>query len=210
MASRAILIDLSIKVATVGLLLLALLAPELPQFQGKAFTGRAVAYPVALAVVPVAWWLFGRGRFTFPVATDILLGLPFLIDMAGNALNLYDTIDWWDDANHLGNWALHTSAIVLLVRGRLAPAATAAVGIAWASTTAILWELAEYVAFVPTSPEAATAYGDTLGDLTLGLIGGAIAAVAIAWWTAGARNRAERTAPAGARDPATSLVGDGQ
>jgi hypothetical protein len=30
---------------------------------------------------------------------DILIGLPFLIDTAGNALNLYDTIGWWDDAN---------------------------------------------------------------------------------------------------------------
>src|SRR4026209_2557588 len=110
-------IDAAVKGGTIALLALAVLAPELPQFQGKAFVGRAVAYPIALAIVPVAWWLLGRGRVAFPVATDILLGLPFLIDMAGNALNLYDTIEWWDDANHLGNWALHTSAIVLLVSG---------------------------------------------------------------------------------------------
>ena len=175
-------IDIVVKVGTVALLGLALLAPELPQFQGKAFAGRAIAYPIALAVVPVAWWWLGRGRVTFPVMTDILLGLPFLIDMAGNALNLYDTIEWWDDANHLGNWALHTSAIVLLARRRLAPVGVVAIGIAWAATTAILWELAEYVAFVPSSPEALTAYGDTLGDLALGLIGGTVASVAVAWW----------------------------
>lgn len=176
-------IDAAVKAGTVALLALAVVAPDLPQFQGKAFAGRAIAYPIALVVVPIAWWLFGRGRgrVAFPVATDILLGLPFLIDMTGNALNRYDTIEWWDDANHLGNWALHTSAIVLLVRGRLAPGGVAAVGIAWASTTAILWELAEYVAFVPNSPEAATAYQDTLGDLALGLIGGTAASVAIAW-----------------------------
>ena len=174
-------IDVAIKAATVGLLLLALLAPELPQFQGKAFAGRAIAYPLALAVVPLVWWWIGRGRVGFPVLTDILLGLPFLIDMAGNALNLYDTIDWWDDANHLGNWALHTSAIVLLVRGRVAPALMVAVGVAWAGTTAILWELGEYAAFVPNSPEAASAYADTLGDLGLGLLGGTLASVALAW-----------------------------
>jgi hypothetical protein len=177
-------VDVAIKAATIGLLLLAVLAPDLPQFQGKAFVGRAIAYPIALAVVPVAWWWLGRGRVGFPVMTDILLGLPFLIDMAGNALNLYDTIEWWDDANHVGNWALHTSAIVLLVRGRLTSIAVVAVGLAWAATTAILWELAEYVAFVPNSPEAVTAYADTLGDLALGLIGGTVASVAIAWWTA--------------------------
>jgi hypothetical protein len=184
-------VDAAIKAATVGLLLLAVLAPDLPQFQGKAFAGRAIAYPIALAVVPVAWWWLGRGRVAFPVMPDILLGLPFLIDMAGNALNLYDTIAWWDDANHLGNWALHTSAIVLLVRGRFTSIALAAVGLGWAGTTAIVWELAEYVAFVPNSPEAVTAYADTLGDLALGLIGGTAAAAAMAWWAA--RPRAARS-----------------
>ena len=168
-----------------GLLLLAVLRPELPQFQDKAFAGRAIAYPVALLAVPAIWWLFLRSRIRFPVVVDILIGLPFLIDMAGNALNLYDTIDWWDDANHLLNWAIHTAAIGILLRVTALPAAVrAGLGVAWAATTAILWELAEYVAFVPNSPEAVTAYGDTLGDLALGLIGGSIAAVLTAWWPA--------------------------
>lgn len=179
-------IDLGVKIATVGLLLLAVLRPELPQFQDKAFAGRALAYPIALLAVPVVWWLFLRSRIGFPVVVDILIGLPFLIDMAGNALNLYDSIEWWDDANHLLNWAIHTAAIGLLLRLTTLPAATrAGLGVAWAATTAILWELAEYVAFVPNSPEAVTAYGDTLGDLALGLIGGSIAAVLIAWWPRG-------------------------
>ena len=193
-------INAAIKVGTMALLAMAVFAPDLPQFQGKAFAGRAIAYPIALAVVPIAWWLFGRGRVPFPVATDILLSSPFLIDMAGNALNLYDTVVWWDDANHLGNWALHTSAIVLLVRGRLAPSALVAIGVAWAATTAILWELGEYVAFVPNSPEAATAYQDTLGDLALGLLGGAVASVALAWWTPRGRGHSAATA-AGAERP---------
>ena len=187
MSRWALRADVAIKVATVGLLALAVLAPDLPQFQGKAFAGRAIAYPVALLVVPAAWWLFGRGRMPYPVWTDILLGLPFVIDMAGNALNLYDTIDWWDDANHLGNWALHTAAVTLLVRARISPPLIVAVAVAWAASTAILWELAEYVAFVPDSPEAATAYADTLGDLALGLLGGTIAAVLVAWRSAAAR-----------------------
>jgi hypothetical protein len=64
----------------------------------------------------------------------------------------------------------------------LPAAARAGLGVAWAATTAILWELAEYVAFVPNSPEAVTAYADTLGDLALGLLGGSIASVLAAWW----------------------------
>ena len=44
-------------------------------------------------------------------------------------------------------------------------------------TTAVLWEFAEYVTFVPNSPEAASAYADTLLDLALGMLGGLVAAI---------------------------------
>jgi len=174
-------IDVAIKAATVVLLLVALSLAELPQFQGKAFAGRAIAYPIALAIVPVAW-LLRRRPIPYPVVPDILIGLPFLIDMTGNALGLYDSVEWWDDANHLVNWWLHTAAVAILLRGTDQPRwARAALGIGWAATTAILWELAEYVTFVPGSPEASTAYADTLGDLVLGLLGGTVASVLIAW-----------------------------
>jgi len=178
---RLIAVDVAIKVATVGLLVWAVLSPDLPQFSGKAFTGRAVAYPIALLVLPVAWWVFGRRRgLPFPVAADILLGLPFLIDVVGNALDLYDSVEWWDDANHLVNWGVHTAGIGLLLRwGPWGSWTRAALAFGWAASTAVLWELAEYVAFVPNSPEAATAYQDTLGDLALGLIGGAVAALLV-------------------------------
>lgn len=181
--SRTLLaLDVAVKAVTLGLLALALARPDLPQFQGKAFAGRALVYPIALFVVPVVWAMFYRRRMPFPVAADILIGLPFLIDMAGNALGLYDSVDWWDDANHLCNWALHTAAIGLLLRETALAAPTrAGLGIAWAASTAIIWELAEYVAFVPDSPEASTAYADTLGDLALGLLGGTIASVVVAW-----------------------------
>jgi len=171
-------LDVAIKLATVALLVWALASPDLPQFQGKAFVGRAIAYPIALLVLPVAWYAFARSRIPFPVVPDILVGLPFLIDVAGNALNLYDTIDAWDDLNHLGNWALHTAAIGLLLRyGRWGPWTRVALGLCWAVTTAVLWELAEFATFVQNSPEAATAYADTLGDLALGMTGGFVASL---------------------------------
>ncbi len=177
-ARSSLAVDLAVKVATVGLLAWAVLNPDLPQFQGKAFTGRAIAYPVALLVFPIGWWLFGRRRIPFPIAADILFGLPFLIDVVGNALNLYDTIDWWDDANHLVNWALHTAAVGLLLRyGQWTPTTRVALAFGYAVTSAVLWEFAEFVTFVPNSPEAATAYADTLFDIFNGMIGGLIGAV---------------------------------
>ncbi len=178
---RLVAIDVGIKVAAIVLLAWAVLNPDLPQFTGKAFAGRALAYPIALFALPVGWWLLGRPRgLPFPVVADILFGLPFLLDVLGNALNLYDSIEWWDDVNHLVNWGLHTAAVGLLLRyGSWGPWTRAALAFGWAASTAVLWELAEYVAFVPDSPEAATAYADTLGDLALGLVGGAVAAIAV-------------------------------
>ena len=177
--SRAWLaLDVLVKLATVALLAWAIVSPDLPQFQGKAFTGRAVAYPIALLATPIAWWLFARRRIPFPVISDLLIGLPFLIDVLGNALNLYDTIDVWDDLNHLGNWALHTAAIGLLLRyGPWGRWTRVALALCWAVTTAVLWEFAEFATFVQNSPEAATAYSDTLGDLALGMTGGFVAAL---------------------------------
>jgi hypothetical protein len=179
--SRPLLaVDVAVKVVTVTLLAWAVLNPDLPQFSGKAFTGRALAYPIALLLLPIGWWLFGRSRMAFPVVADILLGLPFLIDVAGNAANLYDSIEWWDDANHFVNWALHTAAIALLLRiGPWGYKTRVALAYCWAVTSAVLWEFAEAVTFVPGSAEASTAYGDTLLDLALGMLGGLIAALVV-------------------------------
>jgi len=174
-------LDVLVKVATVALLAWAVASPDLPQFQGKAFTGRAIAYPIALLALPVAWRLFARRSIPYPVLPDILIGLPFLIDVVGNALNLYDSIDAWDDLNHLVNWALHTAAIGLLLRyGTWGFWTRVALALCWAVTTAVLWEFAEFATFVQNSPEAATAYRDTLGDLALGMTGGLVAGLVTA------------------------------
>ena len=193
---RWLAVDVAIKVATVAVLLIAVARPDLPQFAGKAFQGRAVAYPFAMLVVPVGWWLLGRPRgIAFPVVADILLGLPFLIDVLGNATNLYDSVDWWDDANHLVNWFIHTAGIAILLRlGPWGRWTRVGLAIAWAAGTAILWEIAEYVLFVRQSPELATAYSDTIGDLALGLVGGTIAAVVVS--SVGRQRPVERQARA--------------
>ena len=174
--SSTLWLTLAVKAALICLLVFGAFS-GLQQFEGKAFLWRLTIYPVAAFAVPIVWAVTGR-RTSYPYAVDILLTLPFLIDTIGNALDLYDTIWWWDDANHLINWALLSGAIGALAwRNNVIGWRTFAYAVGFGATTAILWEIAEYVAFIRDSSELDTAYVDTLGDLALGLTGSAVAGV---------------------------------
>jgi hypothetical protein len=153
--------------------------PHWHQFEGKAMTGRAIGYPLAALVVPAIWFVVGRARsWRYPFAVDVLVVLPFVIDMAGNAANLYDSVDWWDDANHFFNWLILVAGFSLvLVRTGLSKPVVFGLAVGFGAVTAILWELLEYVTFIRHSSELRTAYTDTLGDLALGLTGSVVAAL---------------------------------
>jgi hypothetical protein len=169
-------LDLLIKVALVLLLAFGAFS-GLERFAGKAFAWRLGGYSIAALLVPAIWVFRGR-RPPFPYLVDILFVLPFLIDTIGNALDLYDTIDWWDDANHFVNWALVTGAIAsALFRTHVNRAELFAIVVGFGGVTAILWEIGEYFAFIRNSSELATAYTDTLGDLALGLSGSTLTGV---------------------------------
>ena len=171
----ALWLDLAVKLSLVLLLAFGALS-DLERFEGKAFGWRLVGYSIAALVVPAIWAARGR-RPPYPFAADTLFVLPFLVDTVGNALDLYDTIGWWDDANHFVNWAfLSGAAAVALLRTRLERLALFGLVVGFGGVTAILWELGEYIAFIRDSPELATAYTDTLGDMALGLCGATLAA----------------------------------
>ncbi len=185
--SPAFWLDLAVKVSLVLLLAFGAFS-GLERFAGKAFGWRLVGYSIAAVIVPVVWAARGR-RPPYPFAVDTLFVLPFLIDTAGNALDLYDTIDWWDDANHFVNWALLSGALAMALRRTdIEGVELFGLVVGFGAVTAILWELGEYFAFIRNSPELSTAYTDTLGDLALGLSGSTLAA-AIAVVTARSARR---------------------
>jgi hypothetical protein len=177
-------LDIALKAALVGLILFAVARPDLPQLEGKAFNARALVYPWAILIVPLGWWIAQRRRrrrIAFPYAMDILLVLPFLVDVASNAADLYDTVAWWDLFTHFVNWAVLTAAFgQLLLRLRLERPTIGALCVGFGAVIAILWEFAEYVTFIRNSPELETAYTDTLGDMALGLSGSIAAALVTA------------------------------
>ena len=180
-AQRRLLLWLNIglKALFVGLLAFGAFS-GLDQFDGKAFGWRLMLYPIAALIVPVAWRLRGSPP-PYPYAADMLLVAPFLVDVAGNALDLYDSIVWWDDLNHFVNWALLCGALgAALLRTTLRPLVLFAVVTGFGAAAAILWEIGEYFAFIRGGTELATAYTDTLGDEILGLAGGALAGLIVA------------------------------
>lgn len=172
-------LDLGLKALFVGLLAFGAFS-GLDQFEGKAFGWRLILYPIAAVIVPIAWKAFGSPS-PYPYGADMLLVAPFLIDVLGNALDLYDSISWWDDINHLVNWALLCGALgAVLLRTTLRPLVLFAIVTGFGAAAAILWELGEYFAFIRGGTELATAYTDTLGDEALGLTGSIIAGLTVA------------------------------
>jgi hypothetical protein len=158
---------------------------DLEQFEGKAFGARLIAYPLMMLAVPAAYEL--RRRITgstspLPWSGFALIMAPFLIDVTGNTLDLYDSIVWWDDLNHFVNWFLLAAGIgVLVTRTTISPPwalgwLVAGVG----AMLAIGWELGEWYAFIRHGTELDTAYRDTLGDEVLGTLGAALAGLVVA------------------------------
>lgn len=187
--------------ALATLLGLALAFPEWERFADKAMGARAVVYPLFALLVPAVWLLRRRlqagrrgagrahpagapdrasGAGPYPWLVDLLLTLPFVVDVGGNALDLYDRIAWFDDACHLGNWVLLTAALGLALRRDLGGWTVLGLCTGLGALAAVLWEIGEYGAFILDTPESATIYRDTLGDLTLGSTGALLAGLAIA------------------------------
>jgi hypothetical protein len=188
-------IALVLLILTVGQLAVAAFVPGLPQFEGKGFAARLLLYPAMMLAVPAIWLLRRRiGRAAEPDsppwAAFAWIMLPFLIDVTGNTLDLYDSVNWWDDANHLFNWLFLSLGVGLLV-SRAAVRPGWALGLLIAGLGAMMaigWEVGEYYAFIRNGTELDAAYTDTLGDEVLGTLGASIAGLIIArrgWVTTG-------------------------
>jgi hypothetical protein len=176
-------IAVALLLLTVGQLVVATFVPGLDQFEGKGFAARLVAYPVMMLLVPAIWRLRRADPArTPPWAAFAWIMLPFLVDVTGNTVNLYDLLWWWDDVNHLVNWLfLSLGAGLLLPRRQPRPRWEVVLLVAGiGAIMAIGWEVGEYYAFIRGGTELATAYTDTLGDEVLGTLGAVIGGLIVA------------------------------
>ena len=168
------------KAALVLLLALALLYPDQGHLRDKAAGMRAIGYPLVSFAVPLLWWTLWRDKVSFPWLPDLLITITCFTDILGNRLDLYDSVVWFDDWMHFMNTGLLAAAIVMLTLPRgTGLARMMERALAFGATSAIVWELAEYVTFLSRTSGRAFAYGDTLGDLAFGTVGAVVAAVVV-------------------------------
>jgi hypothetical protein len=174
----------AVLVLTVAQLAVAEWAPGIDRFADKAFGARLIAYPLLMLLTPAIWWLVVRRRESPPRppwGAFTLVMLPFLVDVTGNSLDLYDALVWWDDFNHFANWFLLCAGLGLILCGDLdRPWATVMVVTGLGAILAVGWELGEWYTFIRHGTELDTAYEDTLGDEALGTLGALLAGLLVA------------------------------
>ncbi|EFQ83837.1 hypothetical protein HMPREF0063_10553 [Aeromicrobium marinum DSM 15272] len=176
--------DLAAKAVLIVLLAMAISSPDLGNMEDKGAGARAVGYPLISFTIPALWYVFWRDRASFPWMADLLITVTCFTDILGNRLDLYDRVVWFDDWMHFMNTGLLAAAVILLTMHHTSTrVAVVERGLAFGVTAALVWEVAEYYAFLSVSPERMSAYGDTLADLVLGGLGSLTAAVVIhlAW-----------------------------
>ncbi|HET7195055.1 MAG TPA: hypothetical protein VFI99_08695 [Nocardioides sp.] len=171
-------------VLTVAQLAVAEYVPGIERFADKAFTARLIAYPLLQLLVPFLWWVVVKRRHPDrhpPYGAFTLVMLPFLVDVTGNSLDLFDAVVWWDDFSHFANWALLLTGIGLLICGSVRPPwAVVPLLTGLGALIAVAWELGEWYTFIRHGTEINTAYEDTLGDETLGTLGALVAGLVVA------------------------------
>jgi hypothetical protein len=179
-ASASAWLNIAVKASLVVLLVVSLALSGEPQLEGKAMPLRAVFYPLAALVVPVAWLLTGRRR-PYPHAADALIVVGLLVDTAGNVLDAYSW-DPFDDIVHGSDTLLRTLGVALLIgRLRLAAWNMAALAVGFAITAHTAWEVVEFGLDRWFGADLNVSLADTVGDSALALAGAALAGCAYLW-----------------------------
>ncbi len=175
----AVGIDVGVKIAALGLSLYPMARPGVSHFAGKAMGFRAVAYPPFLVLIPIAWLLSGQPG-PYPFLADILLGIPFLVDAAGNVFGWF-AIKRFDIIPHLTGWFCLSAAFGLAV-APLAGERWIAFGLVlgFGAVIDIAWEIGEFLLSRSGASGLQLTYENTIQDLAMSLAGAAVGAMAIA------------------------------
>ena len=159
------------KVATIALAIDALVNANSRRLRGKAIRTRAIGYTAGLFVVPVVWRML-PDRERYPRALDLAVTIPLLLDAAGNALGLYETVHI-DDVVHFANAAIVSGVAGTLFAPHVDSRWHAAVaGASVAVVGEVGWELAEFGAWKFLHADGMNlTYEDTMEDIAESWLG---------------------------------------
>ena len=152
----------------IGILLMtadALINAGDERFAGKALGPRNVGILLGLSMLfPILHFIYGRWK-RYPLWYDCLYLSIFALDMAGNSLDLYNKVEWWDHIPHFhGPGAL---AVVLIGAFGFRPLAAAG----FATILHLLLEVNEYYGDVILGTHNVRGITDSMNDLSYGLAG---------------------------------------
>ena len=123
---------------------------------------------------------------------------PFFLDIGGNMLGLYESVELFDDILHLANWCLLAAAFALILRGTRPTTRLGLVsaGGGFGAFLIVLWEFVEYIVMKSGTTRLFLTYEDTVVDLVLST-GGAVLGAAVVTFLVEARPRQRPGPPAG-------------
>ncbi|MDY0910678.1 hypothetical protein [Microbacterium sp. CFBP9034] len=174
-----------------------------PQDLGEWTADAVRALGLLSVVVAAIWWTVtdaGILALALPAlllprlvgarpAFDIVYGVTVLVAAWSNVLGLYELVPWWDLVVHfVATGVIAAMLFLLLARCRVVPAPGTAgfaprvalvIVPALALALSALWEMVEWFGYTFVSDEIFVAYGDTIGDLCAGGLGGVVAGVLV-------------------------------
>jgi hypothetical protein len=166
----------TVKLLLISLLLVGVIFPDLPQIEGKGWPWRASFSPLVIFIVPIFWWTRGGG-VRYPHLVDSLLVTPLVIDVAGNVADFYGTYERFDDCVHFLSGVILVAAVVIaLAPLKIADWNKLLLGTGFGATAAVIFEGLEYLISKSGATGLNLTYADTISDLMLGTVGGALGA----------------------------------
>jgi hypothetical protein len=160
-----VLANLGLRLAILFFTIDAIVNAGDPRFAGKALGPRNVGILLGLSMLfPILHLVYKRWK-RYPVWYDNLYLSIFWLDMAGNSLNLYNSVEWWDHIPHFHG----PGALTMVLVGAFAMAPLAAAG--FATMLHLLLEINEYYGDVLLGTHNVRGIADSINDLAFGLAG---------------------------------------
>ena len=159
------LANFGLRIAILFFTIDALVNASDPRFQGKALGPRNVGILLGLSMLfPILHFIYKRWRH-YPFWHDALYLSIFWLDMAGNSLNLYNTVEWWDHIPHFHG----PGALSMVLMGAFGLAALPAAGLA--TILHVFLEVQEFYGDVLLHTHNVNGVADSINDLAYGLAG---------------------------------------